>query len=214
MLPKLIRALLPREEPFVRHFIDHANCLIAAARALTAMMEADEAERPARFREVCVIEGQADAIAKETMVRLHRAFMTPFDRSCIHGLITAQDDAVDLVEDVAQRAMLYRITNYCPLMREMAALIETSAALLAEAIPLLTDISRNAERINGLCQRIGRIESDADATLRRALNDLFENPPDAITLLARKEIFELLETVTDRCDDVADLIDGLVLDNV
>lgn len=214
MFMRLIRSLMPREEPFVAHFVEHAACLVKAAEALKVMMTADASAREACFTNVCAIEGQADAIARETMVTLHRAFMTPFDRSGIHSFVTAQDDAVDLIEDVAQRAILYRIAEYDPFMLELAGQIGECANLLAEAIPMLKDISGNAEHINALCERVGKIESDADATLRRALSELFRDPPDTITLMARKEIYELLETVTDRCDDVADLIDGIVLDNV
>jgi uncharacterized protein Yka (UPF0111/DUF47 family) len=145
---------------------------------------------------------------------LHRAFITPFDRSDIHALTTALDDAVDLIEEVAQRAILYKITEFSPRMLELAAQIEQCAQLLAETIPLLHDITRNAERINSLCERIGKIESAADQLLRVALSELIESKPETTVFLGRKEVYELLETVTDRCDDVSDLIEGIVLDHV
>lgn len=211
---KFIRSLMPREERFVLNFAAHADRMVAAAQALTAMMQAEPDQREARFKDVCAIEGQADTIARETLIALHRAFITPFDRSDIHALITALDDTVDLIEEVGQRAILYRIEAFSPHMLDLAAMIEESAKLLAEAIPLLTNITRNAERINVLCQKVGNIESQGDRVLRIALSDLIASQPETIAFLGRKEVYELLETVTDRCDDVADLIEGILLDHV
>lgn len=214
MLMRAIRSLMPREERFVEYFTAHAKRMAAAAAALTAMMRAPQDQREACFQAVCTIESEADAIARDTLVALHRAFITPFDRSDIHALTTALDDAVDLIEEVAQHAVLYKVTEFSPRMLELAAMIEQAAGLLVEVIPLLNDITRNAERINTLCERIGRIESDADHLLRKALSELIESAPETITFLGRKEVYELLETVTDRCDDVSDLIEGILLDHV
>lgn len=215
MALRFLRALMPREERFVEHFTDHAGRMVAAAQSLSAMMAAGDAEqRQAAFAQVCAIEGQADSIARDTLVALHRAFITPFDRSDIHALITALDDAVDLIEEVAQRAVLYRIDSFSPRMRELAAMIEKSAGLLAAALPLLTDVNRNAQRINEICEQVGRIESDGDSLLRVALSELIAANPETVVFLGRKEVYELLETVTDRCDDVADLIEGILLDHV
>lgn len=214
MALKFIRSLMPKEERFVANFSAHADRLVAASAALIAMMKAPPEEREARFKDICAIESQADTIARETLIALHRAFITPFDRSDIHALITAQDDTVDLLEDVARHAELYQITHFSPRMLELAELIQTGAKLLAEAIPLLTDVNRNVERINGLCEKIGRIESDADDVLHHALSELIAERPETITFLGRKEVYEMLEAVTDRCDDVADLIEGILLDHV
>ncbi|MGE5547451.1 MAG: DUF47 domain-containing protein [Solirubrobacterales bacterium] len=215
MFMRFVRSIMPKEERFVDLFAAHADRMVAAAGALTAMMTApDAAERERRFTEVCTIEGQADAIARDTLVALHRAFITPFDRSGIHSLITAMDDAVDFIEEVAQHAVLYKVDTFSPRMLELASMIEQSARLLAEALPLLTDVSRNALRINGLCEQVGKIESEADRVLRKALSELIETQPETIAFLGRKEVYELLETATDRCDDVADLIEGIVLDHV
>ncbi len=214
MALKFIRSLMPKEERFVLNFTAHAERMVAAAQALTAMMKAPPDQQEARFKDVCAIESQADTIARETLVALHRAFITPFDRSDIHALTTALDDTIDLIEDVGQHTMLYRISNFTPHMLDLASMIEESSRLLAEAIPLLTDISRNAERINVLCQKVGSIESQGDRVLRAALSDLIAARPEPITFLGQKEVYELLETVTDRCDDVADLIEGILLDHV
>lgn len=215
MFMRFIRSLMPREERFVDHFAAHAERMVVAAAALTAMMKAgDAAGRAECFKQVCEAEGAADAIARDTLVALHRAFITPFDRSDIHALTTALDDAIDLIEEVAQHAVLYKVETFGPRMLELAAMIEQAAALLVEAIPLLHDVNRNVERINSLCERVGRIESEADRVLRKALSELIDSAPDTVTFLGRKEVYELLETVTDRCDDVSDLIEGILLDHV
>ncbi|MEO5337441.1 MAG: DUF47 family protein [Magnetospirillum sp. WYHS-4] len=211
---KFIRALMPREERFVDHFAAHADRLVAAAGALSALMAAPAAERQERLQRVYAIEGEADVITREMLTALHRAFITPFDRSDVHALITAQDDTVDLIEDVAQHAELYKVAEFTPRMRELAAMIERAAKLVAEAMPLLHDITGNAARINGLCEQVSRIESEADHLLRRSLSELIEERPETIDFLGRKEVYELLEAVTDRCDDVADVIEGIVLDHV
>ncbi|HLO79270.1 MAG TPA: DUF47 family protein [Magnetospirillum sp.] len=214
MALKFIRSLMPREERFVANFTAHADRLVAASGALIAMMQATPAEREARFADVRAIEKQADTIARETLMALHRAFITPFDRSDIHALITAQDDTVDLIEDVGQHALLYKIEHFTPCMLDLARLIEDGAKLLAEAIPLLTDVNRNVSRISQLCEKVGQIESEADKALHQGLSDLIAQSPETIAFLGCKEVYEMLEAVTDRCDDVADLIEGIVLDHV
>lgn len=214
MVLRLFRALMPREERFIEHFAAHAGRLVAGADALAAFMAAGPEDRPARFKDVCTIEGEADAVTHETIIALHRAFITPFDRSDIHALSTALDDAVDLMEEVAQHASLYRVEEFSPRMHEFAVLIRKAAGLLAEVMPMLTDITRNAQRITALCDQVGRIESEADRLLRLALSELIAEKPETIAFLGRKEVYELLETATDRCDDVADIIEGIVLDHV
>lgn len=214
MIFRFLRRLMPKEERFVEHFAAHTGRMVAAAEALVAMMTASEADRDERFRQVCAIEGEADAITRTTIVALHRAFITPFDRSDIHALITSLDDAVDLIEEVAQHAMMYDLKEFTPRMRELGGMILQSAVLLAEVIPLLGDITHNSERINALCERISRIESDADRVLRSALSELIHEHPDSIVFLGRKEVYELLEAATDRCDDVGDVIAGIVFDHI
>lgn len=214
MALKFIRALMPKEEGFVGKFTAHAEQLVAASGALIAMMQASPQDREARFNDVRAIEKQADTIARDTLMALHRAFITPFDRSDIHALISAQDDTVDLIEDVGQHALLYKIDTFGPRMVELAHLIQDGAKMLAEAIPLLADVNKNVVRITQLCEKIGAIESEADRVLHQGLSDLIAEQPATIAFLGAKEVYEMLEAVTDRCDDVADLIEGIVLDHV
>ncbi len=208
------RKLMPREEQFVDHFTAQAGHLVGAADALAALMAAPASERDARSQRVSAIEHEADTVTRQTIVALHRAFITPFDRSDIHALINSLDDAIDLMEEVAQEADLYHVDSFSPMMREFAEIIRRATALLAEVMPLLNQITRNAERITTLCDKVGQLESEADRLLRKALSELIAARPDAIEFLGRKEVYEKLEAVTDRCADVADIIEGIVLDQV
>ncbi len=214
MFMRVFRSLMPREERFVENFIAHSGFIVAAADALAAMMAPDQTDRPARGREVCEIESAADGIGRQTLIALHRAFITPFDRSDILSLSNALDDAVDHVEEVVLHAALYKVNDFDGHMRLITGQIQQSARLVAEMMPLLHDISGNAERIRSMCEAVSRIEGDADEALRDALSDLIEQHPDTITFFGRKDVYELLEAATDSLDDVADVVEGLVLDFV
>jgi len=211
---RLLRFLMPKEEKFIDLFCEHSKLIVAAADALAAMMAADQKDRPARGREVSAIEKQADSVTHQTIVALHRAFITPFDRSDMHALSKSLDDAVDLIESVVLDAQLYQVVEFDQHMRDLTGMIQQTGALVAEVMPLLRNISANAARINGLCEQISKIEGQADDVLRAAISDMVTERPDAITFFGRKEVYELLEEVTDSCDDVADVIQGLVLDHV
>ncbi|PKU24837.1 DUF47 domain-containing protein [Telmatospirillum siberiense] len=214
MFMRVFRSLMPKEERFVDHFMSHSGYIVAAADALAAMMAPDQPDRPARGREVCEIESAADGVARQTLIALHRAFITPFDRSDILALSNALDEAVDHVEEVVLHAALYKVSDFDAHMRLLTGQIQQAARLVAEMMPLLRDIPGNAERIRTMCESVSKIEGDADEALREALSDLIELRPDTITFFGRKEVYELLESATDSLDDVADVIEGLVLDNV
>jgi uncharacterized protein Yka (UPF0111/DUF47 family) len=132
----------------------------------------------------------------------------------MHALSKALDDAVDLIESVVLGAQLYQVVEFDQHMRALTGMIQETGRLVSEVMPLLKDLSANALRINALCEQISKIEGRADEVLRAAISDLVSQRPDAITFFGRKEVYELLEEVTDSCDDVADVIQGLVLDHV
>src|SRR5579859_7620775 len=154
---RLLRFLMPKEEKFIDLFAEHSKLIVAAADALAAMMAPDQPDRPARAREVSSFEEQADQITRQTIVALHRAFITPFDRSDILALSKALDDAVDLIESVVLGAELYRVVEFDQHMRDLTGMIQQTGVLVAEVMPLLKNISANAARINGLCEQISKI---------------------------------------------------------
>jgi predicted phosphate transport protein (TIGR00153 family) len=213
MIFRFFNSLMPKEEKFVDLFVAHSAKIVAAAEALGKMM-ADGADLEGHFKEICRLEGEADAITRQTMQALHRSFITPFDREHIHGLITRMDDAVDGIEEVAQRTDLYGIRSFNDDMRALAAGIIDGARLLAQAIPLLHQVSRNAEAINKLCDAIGHQESAADKHLHDGLRSLFANERDPVVLITTKEMYQRLEKVTDRFDDVANVIETIVVEHV
>lgn len=210
---RLLRMLMPKEENFIDSFVAHSACMVAAAHKLGELMETQPAAQEQCLKDLSAIEKSADVITRQTTVALHRAFLTPFDRSDIHALIVALDDAVDLIEEVGQRAALFRVTEFTPRMRDLGGMILEMANLLAEMMPLLTNISGQAERINEFCEKLSRIETEADHVLRDALTELIAEQPEPIAFFGRKDVYELLEAVTDRCDDVGDVVEGILLDH-
>jgi uncharacterized protein Yka (UPF0111/DUF47 family) len=214
MLLRAFRALMPKEERFIQHFIDLAQCLVEASTALEAVMTASAADRPERIKALSDIESRADGIAGEASRALHRAFITPFDRSDILALVNALDDAIDLMDEVPGHVGLYGIAEFDAPARAFAEQICRISRRLAEMMPLVGDIARNADRILHLCHQVSDVETEADAVLKQALQALIAEAPPMISFLGRRELYELLEAVTDRCDDVADLVEGIILDQV
>jgi uncharacterized protein Yka (UPF0111/DUF47 family) len=146
------------------------------------------------------------------MQLLHHTFITPLDRDEIHQLITRMDDILDLMEDVSQCMFLYDIRAVTAETRELADLCLVSAQKVHEAVLLLSNM-KNAKRILALCRDIDRLEGDADDVMRTAMAKLFREETDTRQLFKMKEIYQLLESVTDRCQDVANIIEGIVIEN-
>ncbi|WP_448206991.1 DUF47 domain-containing protein [Azospirillum sp. sgz302134] len=212
MLLRAIRSMMPKEERIIEQFIEQARHIVAAAEALEAVMEAAPEDRPDRTAALKRIEKDADRVAKDAGRGLHRTFITPFDRSEIQALINALDDCIDLMDEVPRHAALYGIDSFDTPMRRMASIIRRQAALLVEVMPMLTAITGNAERILQVCSQISDLEDEADEILRDSLKSLIAERPEMIAFLGRREVYEMLEAVTDRCDDVGDLIEGITLD--
>jgi len=213
MFFRLFRSLMPREERFVELFEAHSVKILEAARALEEMM-AEGADMNLHFHRITAIESEADKITRETLQALHRSFITPFDRDQIHKLITTMDNTVDGIEEVAQRVDLYGVRDFSQDMRELAAGISACAGLLVQAIPMLQQATRNADAINRLCEAIGQEESIADQRQRDGLRGLFASERDPVRLIARKEVYQRLEKVTDRFEDVANVVETIVIELV
>jgi uncharacterized protein len=213
MFFRMFRALMPKEEKFNELFAAHSEKILAAAQELESMM-GNGADMDLHFKEICAREGEADRITRQTLQALHRSFITPFDREQIHSLITTMDDAVDGIEEVAQRVDLYGVREFTPDMQALAAGIVECARLLVQAIPLMNQVTRNAEAINRLCDAIGQQESAADKRQHEGLRALFATERDPVKLITRKEVYQRLEKVSDRFDDVANVIETIVIELV
>jgi hypothetical protein len=206
--------LLPRTGNFFELFEAHANTVLSAAEATARLLEgrSDPAEH---IREIIEREHDADEITREVLQSVRRTFLTPFDRGAITSLIGALDDTVDEMQATAHAIDLYKVTAFAPQMRDMAAIAVDAARLTAEAIPLLRDVARNGPRLHELTERLVRIEGHADTIhtdgLRQALAD--HGSSDTLRFVIEREIYKHLERIVDAFEDVADEIDGIVIDH-
>ena len=203
--------LMPREGRFFDYFSAHAEQLVLGAEQLKALMGA-VAELPERKRNIEKIEHRADKITMQTMQLLHQTFITPIDRDEIHQLITRMDDILDLMEDVSQCMFLYDIHAVTDEARTLADICLVSTQKVKGAVSQLSNL-KHTKSILALCSEIDQLESDADHVMRAAMAKLFREEPDVKHLFKMKEIYQLLESVTDRCQDVANIIEGIVIEN-
>jgi len=203
--------LLSREGRFFDYFNEHAGHAVLAAAELKALL-ADLSELEARRRNIERHEKQADQITHHTMQLLHQTFITPLDRDEIHQLITTMDDVLDLMEDIAQCLFLYDVRAVTPEAQRLADICVACTEKVRDAVAKLESMD-NADAILKLCAEIDRLEADADYVMRSAMAKLFREEPDAKEIVKLKEIYQLLESVTDKCEDVANLIEGIVLEN-
>ncbi|MGE5652599.1 DUF47 domain-containing protein [Noviherbaspirillum sp. UKPF54] len=203
--------LMPSEGKFFELFVQHADlCVKGAKEMVSVMTNFDDLEN--RVHAIESIEKQADKVTHSTLELLHKTFITPLDRDDIHQLITRMDDILDLLEDAAQTISLYDIKAVTPEAKRLAELCLAGAEKVKAAVGLLHNMD-NAQQILSLCEEIDRFESDADHVMRAAMSKLFRDEPDVRTLIKLKAIYEILETVTDRCEDVANIIEGIIVEN-
>ncbi|HWU97206.1 MAG TPA: DUF47 domain-containing protein [Oxalicibacterium sp.] len=203
--------LLPKEGKFFDLFNEHAELCVKGAKEMVALMtNFDDLE--IRVHAIEGIEKQADKVTHATLDALHKTFITPLDRDDIHQLITRMDDILDLLEDAAQTISLYDIKAITPEAKRLAELCLACTEKVKSAVALLHNMD-NSREILAICQEIDRLESDADHVMRAAMSKLFREEPDVRNLIKLKAIYELLETVTDRCEDVSNIIEGIIVEN-
>jgi uncharacterized protein Yka (UPF0111/DUF47 family)/8-oxo-dGTP pyrophosphatase MutT (NUDIX family) len=206
--------LLPKTGNFFELFEAHASAVVAAANAINRATEGGPAYRE-HLREVHERELDADNIIREVLTTVRRTFLTPFDRSAITSLIGSMDDAIDEMQSLARAIDIYDVQVFEPEMRDMAAMIVDSARLTAEAMPLLRDVGANGARLHELTERLVRIENHADDIHASGLKRAFGRFGHADTpqFIVARELFKHLERVIDSFGDVANEIDGLVIDH-
>ncbi|MBC3909989.1 MULTISPECIES: DUF47 domain-containing protein [Undibacterium] len=203
--------LMPTEGKFFELFNQHAELCVKGSKEMVALMtNFDDLE--IRVHAIESIEKQADTVTYNTIELLHKTFITPLDRDDIHKLITRMDDILDLLEDAAQTISLYDIREITPEAKRLAELCLGCAEKVKAAVALLHNMD-NSREILALCEEIDRLESDADHVMRAAMSKLFRDEPDVRNLIKLKAIYEILETVTDRCEDVANIIEGIIVEN-
>jgi uncharacterized protein len=212
ILLRAFRSLMPRDDRFIERFSEHARLIVPAAEAFRALMSADgRAEQHAA--EIGRLEDAADQITRETVLAVHRTFVTPFDRSQILDLITALDDTIDLMKDTGRRMIRYGV-GFTPEMQGMADCAVRATKEIRDAVPLLGSIDRNVARLNTMSIAVRRIEGEADDLLDRGLRVLFAGDSSAGHKLTVEKVYDLVEAVVDRCEDVVDVIDGIVVEQI
>ncbi len=202
---------MPKEGRFFDLFNDHARTIVEGSRELAALMSNfDDLQR--RAYSIESIEKRADKITHATVELLHKTFITPLDRDDIHKLITTMDDILDLIEDVAHSIFLYDIKTVTPEAQKLAEICVACSEKVQVAVNLLSSMENAAEML-ALCEDIDRLESEADHVMRAAMAKLFREEQDVRQVIKLKEIYELLESVTDKCEDVANIIEGIIVQN-
>jgi len=202
---------MPTEGKFFDLFIQHGELCVKGGKELVSLMtNFDDLEH--RVHAIETIEKQADKVTHATLEMLHKTFITPLDRDDIHQLITRMDDILDLMEDVGQTIWLYDIKQITPEAKRLAELCQSCCEKVLASVSLLHNMN-NAREILNICAEIDRLESDADHVMRAAMSKLFREEPDVRNLIKLKAIYEILETVTDRCEDVANIVEGIIVEN-
>lgn|SRR5512145_75927 len=207
----MLKFLIPREDSFFVQFDALASCQVDVAQTFIDMLRHYD-DAPAKERRIRDIEHRADEISHHAIELLHKTFITPFDRDQILKLISRMDDVVDLVDSVARRMMLYGATGPTRELIEMGLVLQKACLEIQKAIKGLRNL-KNPSEIQNACIEINKLENDGDALRDAVVSKLFRDELDAIEVFKWKEIYEDVETAIDRCEDVANIIEGVVMEN-
>jgi predicted phosphate transport protein (TIGR00153 family) len=200
-----------RDRAFFHTFTEHAQRSVEAATLLLELFEHPDRKEKLALA-ISEKEGAGDRLTHDTVKRLHETWITPLDRYDIHGLISKQDDVLDLIEAVSERMVLFEITTVRPAAIELARVLLKGCEDLHKATTLFEKLAAQSKEIVNICVEINRLENEADAIYRRAIAELFKNGNDPIDVMKWRDIFDNLEAATDRCEDVANIIEGVVLE--
>ena len=209
--------LLPRDGNFFELFNQHADRTAEGSRAFMAMIQNynDTPLREKYAAEVDVAERAADKVTAEVHRQLHRSFITPLDRDQIHALINGMDDIADLLQDSTEVMSLYNVQHLSDDVLRLCEISVKCCERVQHAVGLLPRLRQPevAEAALKTCQEIDALESDADRVMRAAMSRLFRDEIDTRELIKLKAIYEHLETISDRCEDVANIVEGIILEN-
>ncbi|WP_433936650.1 DUF47 domain-containing protein [Sorangium cellulosum] len=202
---------LTRDAVFFDALADHAQRSVAASELLLEMLDRlDDAQ--AFAKKISDLEDEADKITHGCLAALHQTWITPLDREEIHALITRLDDVLDCIEAASVRLVLFEIDTPLPEARQLAQAVVESCTVMSSAIQALRDIKRQPNLLE-LCVEINKLENKADGHYRTALAALFRKGNDPLLVMKWRDIYDLLENATDRCEDVANIIEGIVLEH-
>jgi len=202
--------LIPRETKFFDMFTEIADNVVEGAQALTDLLQNYDYERmPAALEKIKEIEHRGDEMTHRILVKLNQTFITPFDREDIHLLASSLDDVLDFVYSASDRLLTYKITQPSPSAKVLAGIILKQAEELKKAVALLNKDGQLLEH----CVEVNRLENEADQVSREAIGRLFDGGYDPITLIKLKELLEILEEASDKAEDVANVLETVVLKN-
>jgi uncharacterized protein len=217
------QALMPKEERFFQLFERHATILVRGAEALRGLLQGGESIE-SYCKQIFQLEAEADDITREVLIAVRRTFVTPFDRTDIRDLITSLDDAIDQMNKTAKTIVMFEIRSFEPQMQQMSEIILQASQLVLEAVPLLSSTSSNAARLNALTAKIIMIEEQADDIHNRGLKALFianrsanaqsGGRENAMNFIIGSELYDHLEKVVDRFEDVSNEINSIVIDQL
>lgn len=208
------QALMPKEERFFDMFARHAAVLVAGAEALEGLFRGDKVDHYSKV--IFEREAEADEITREVLKAVRRTFITPFDRTDIQDLVSSMDDSIDQMNKTAKVITLYEVKSFEPQMQQMAAMAPVAARLVASAIPLLSAIGKNSTQIHRITEQVIAIEEKSDQLHDEGRKSLFlaNRDGNAMNFIIGGEIYDHLEKVVDRFEDVANEISALVTDHL
>ena len=209
------RRLIPQSGDFFTLFERHSAACVAAAQAL-AKLTKGEGESTKLCAEIRDREHDADEIIRQVLGEVRQTFLTPFDRGAIIALIGAMDDTVDEIHACATAIELYDFSDFEPEMKEMADKILGATKLIDQGLPMLRDVARNGDRLHELTAQVVRVEGEVDAIHDRGLKSNYgraRESGDTLRFMVGREIYKHLERIADEFEDVANQIDGIVVDN-
>ena len=207
----MLGAILPKKTEFFDLFSKHAAITVEGAKLLQTLL-GDLHNVEEQAKKIMQVESEADKIAHQTIALLHRSFITPIERGDIHRIVSRIDDILDYVEAASQRLWLYEIKEATPEAKEMSRVLVRSAEAVKSTLDSLHDL-KDPDRIRAACIEINRLENECDTLLRLATARLFKEERDPLMVIKWKEIYENIEDATDRCEDVANVIEGVVIEN-
>lgn len=208
-------ALMPKEERFFELFARHSEAVLAGAQALRAMLEGGEAIAR-NYQTVMDREQDADDVTREVLIAVRRTFITPFDRGNIRDLITSMDNSIDQMQKTAKGIALFDVTEFTPQMKEMADAIVKCAELVKQAVPMMQALNTQAAQLSTLTEQISQLEGRADELHDQGLKALYRTHvnSNAMAFIVGNEVYDHLEKVVDRFDDVANVLHGIVIEHV
>jgi predicted phosphate transport protein (TIGR00153 family) len=200
-------SLLPREDEYFALFTQLTGKIQEATNLLVRMVTDDGVDFISYSKQIKDVEHGCDEITHKVTTKLNKSFITPFDREDIYTLAVALDDVCDYVDAAARAIRMYNITQFNEYVRQLARLLNTQASAMNSAVGML----KNPTNMNAQIVEIHRLENEADEAYSRAIGDLFKNSTDAIEVIKQKELLEILENGTDKCEQVANIMESVVL---